>query len=148
MTNNVTKIPAIHIKPIKDEEGKVVRHALIFKAIDAETHEYEGTEPKYEALRELLDGAYIEHVLVAPDVHLWCDEEFRLKSLEPSAFVFDARSAARYWDFGGPLVITATPGSGVDLNDWAKEYLRRPPTGYALEPARFEFIPIDEGRSA
>jgi hypothetical protein len=132
------RMPAIHITPVLNDDGTFDHYVAKFIEMEASTEGHR-IEPEYESLRAMLNGGWVEHVSVDPDVEVWCDEEFRLKSLEPSALVLGPNGAV--WDFGGPLVITSP--RGVDLRAWAARSLRVPPTGYTLEAARFEFVPFD-----
>jgi len=139
-------IDALLVKPIEGEVPEIIRTEL-----EAITEPGVAPEPSYEALKEHIK-AYIEHVEVAPGIHLWCDEEFRLKSLEPSAFiraiprVDRLDETPRVWDFGGPLVITGP--SREALLVWAADNLKLPLPGKTkLSPGTIRISTVNEDGS-
>lgn len=119
-------IDALLVKPVEGGLPEIIRTKL-----EADSEPGGEPEPSYDALKEHTRPT--EHVEVAPGIHVWCDEEFRLKSLEPSAFIraiprIDRLDTTpRVWDFGGPLVITGP--SREALLVWAADNLSLPVPG-------------------
>jgi hypothetical protein len=113
-----------------EEDGCIVTEPVAVEVDD------EGG-PTLAWLKAKLDGAWIEAVYVAPDITVWCDEEFRLKSLKPTALVGGPRGL---WDFGGPIVLT---GPKEKLDDFMTTSVRLPPEGFQLAPPFIRFDRFD-----